>query len=133
MNTITIYDRREDEYYRDDAPPLDFIGPLDDQLEWLVVPATREVCGRCNGTGVHDHPAFANGFGADEMGEDPDFREDYMRGVYDVKCSRCCGNRVVDEPDWERMTERQRTLADEYYREENAYRSEAEAERRMGA
>jgi hypothetical protein len=47
----------------------------------------------------------AHGIGAEEMDElGDDFREDYLSGVYDVRCAECGGERVVpacrecDEP-----------------------------------
>ena len=72
------------------------------------VPGKYEVCWRCNGTGKHDHEAFENGLTQSDFDEDPDFREEYMRGSYDVQCSACRGLRVVVEPDEERMTQEQK-------------------------
>jgi len=60
--------------------------------------ATRfAVCPRCEGRGSHVNPAVdGNGITADEMDElGPDFREDYLSGVYDVRCDECKGDRVV--------------------------------------
>lgn len=69
----------------------------------LSLPAKYEVCPRCDGRGVHDNPAFSNGFTSDEMAEEgPEFVEDYMAGVYDVRCSECKGERVVPVPDTDR-------------------------------
>jgi len=63
------------------------------------LPAHYEVCWRCRGKGTHDHPAFSNGFTAEEMHEHgDDFREDYMAGVYDVTCMECRGKRVLLVP-----------------------------------
>ncbi len=71
----------------------------------IKIPGKRVVCDRCDGRGVHDHPAFSNGITASEMDEHgDDFREDYMRGVYDVACESCKGERVVLEPDLENLT-----------------------------
>lgn len=67
------------------------------------VPGKYEVCGRCDGTGKHDHEAFENGLTQSDFDEDPDFREEYMRGTYDVQCAECHGQRVVMVPDEERM------------------------------
>lgn len=79
----------------------------DDEGTEHVVPSTFEVCPRCNGKGVHDHPAFANGITAEEF-RGPDWddesREGYMRGDYDVACSVCKGLRVVAVADLSRCT-----------------------------
>lgn len=57
-----------------------------------------EVCDRCRGHGTHTNPAIdGNGITASEMAElGPDFREDYMNGVYDIRCTRCNGQRVIN-------------------------------------
>jgi hypothetical protein len=60
--------------------------------EQLSCLAKWEICDRCDGNGVHDHPAFSNGLGYDDFygpDADPDFREQYMRGDYDVRCEEC--------------------------------------------
>ena len=84
------------------------------------------VCQRCEGKGVHDHPAFSNGLRPEET-EDPDFMEDYMRGTYDVPCEECGGLRVVAAPD-------EAALSDDEKRWLNNRReaqASARAERRM--
>ena len=135
-NTITIYDY-EDWTPVDECMPHDFIGPPSPDCfadaATLTVPAKREVCPRCNGEGVHDHPAFSNGVSPEMWDDDPDFREDYLSGVHDVTCSECKGKRVVDEPDWDRMTERQQELANTHYQALDDCAAEAAAERRVGA
>lgn len=122
MPTITIYDYT----HAGDDPTDDWA----DETR-LIVPAKREVCSRCNGEGVHDHPAFSNG-PSPEMFDDPDFREDYMGGVHDVSCSECDGKRVTDVPDWDAMTERQRELAEQHWQDESNHAAEVAAERRAG-
>lgn len=57
--------------------------------------AVYDVCPRCQGHGKHDHPAFSNGFTSEEMDADPDFRDEYLSGRYDVTCSMCDGKNVV--------------------------------------
>lgn len=93
----------------------------------LSLPCSFVVCDRCNGTGVHDHPAFSNGISQDQFDEDPDFRESYMKGHYDVPCSECEGNRVVASPDRERCTPEQLEALESHY----ACQREASAERHM--
>lgn len=99
----------------------------------ITVPTVKIVCPRCRGTGVHDHAAFANGISSEEFDEDPDFREQYFAGRYDVTCSECGGANVIDVPDEERMSADllERLLA--HRRMEASFRAEVEAERRMGA
>lgn len=73
------------------------------------IPTCFEVCPRCEGRGTHTNPAIdGHGISAEEMHEDPDFAEDYMRGVYDVQCYECDGLRVVEMPDEDRMTDAMR-------------------------
>ena len=69
-------------------------------------PAKYAVCDHCNGNGTHVNPNIdGNGITSDEMAElGPDFREDYLSGVYDVICGECKGKRVVLEIDTERLT-----------------------------
>ncbi len=63
------------------------------------VPCRFEVCGSCDGRGRYVNPSIdAHGLTADDFAEDPDFAEDYFRGVYDVTCDECRGQRVVPVP-----------------------------------
>lgn len=95
--------------------------------ETVVLPSKVAVCKRCNGSGVHDHPAFSNGLSREDFEEDPDFRESYFAGHYDVQCSECDGLRVVAVANFERFTDRHHMLFDAYCQA----RSEDRAERRM--
>lgn len=58
-----------------------------------------EVCERCRGFGEHTNPAIdGNGITRSEMEElGPDFFEDYMSGVYNIRCEECNGHRVIDK------------------------------------
>jgi hypothetical protein len=81
----------------------------DGQIEFLniLLPAKRVVCPRCDGSGTHVNPSIdGNGLTAEDFVEDPDFRESYFSGVYDVRCERCDGNNVVDEIDEEECRKR---------------------------
>lgn len=100
---------------------------LDENDEEMSLPCHFVVCDRCNGTGVHDNQAFSNGISSEDFNEDPDFREQYMRGDYDVPCTECDGNRVVSAPDRERLNAEQLTALESHYRG----LAEAAAERRM--
>lgn len=59
--------------------------------------AAFAICPTCEGKGSHVNRAIdGNGITGEEMAElGPDFFEDYMSGVYDVRCEECGGNRVV--------------------------------------
>lgn len=98
----------------------------------LTVPARYEVCPRCYGEGVHDHPAFSNGISQDQFDEDPDFEEAYHQGVYDVRCEECDGKRVVLVANEDVMTSEQlsayRSAMNDLYEE----RLEREAQLRWG-
>lgn len=105
--------------------------------EWYEVerkadlPATVEVCGRCGGTGKHDHPAFSNGLGEDQLG-DFEFMEGYHSGNYDVNCEECAGRNVQMVVDAEKADP---TILEILYRYEDdlwASQQEEAAERRMG-
>jgi hypothetical protein len=104
----------------------------------ISLPAKFEVCHRCRGEGSHTNPSIdGNGITASEMDElGDDFREDYMRGVYDVTCSVCHGARVVAVPDRARWTAAQKRAYAKHEREEEQndreYASEAHL-RRMEA
>ncbi len=101
--------------------------------ETITVPAIYEVCSRCQGHGVHDHPAFSNGITDEEFRQDPGFREEYMAGTYDVTCDTCHGQRVVLVPNRQEIDPKILQQIDEDAAElAKMYAIEA-AERRMGA
>jgi hypothetical protein len=79
------------------------------------LPSCWEICDRCRGSGTHDHPAFSNGFSQEDFDEDPDFRDEYMAGRYDVRCEECDGTGKVLAPDESAMTDEQKKLFDLYY------------------
>ena len=67
-----------------------------DEKELISLPAKYDVCGTCNGKGSHVNPSIdAHGISPEEFDEDPDFREEYLSGMYDVDCYECHGKRVV--------------------------------------
>ena len=103
----------------------------------FTLPLKWEVCGRCDGEGVHDHEGFSDGFTQSEWAEETcEFRESYMNGAYDVTCSGCGGKRVMAAVDERYLNEGLKALLDLYYEECQAtteYDSIAAAERRMGA
>lgn len=70
-----------------------------DEIE-VAIPARFEVCDRCEGRGTHVNPAVdGNGLSQEDFDGDPDLRENYFGGMYDVSCEDCGGKRVVLVPD----------------------------------
>lgn len=66
----------------------------------ITLPVVMKVCDNCNGHGSHVRRSIdAHGITDREFAEDPDFREAYFSGAYDVVCSECSGNNVVPEVD----------------------------------
>lgn len=62
----------------------------------IELPIRFEVCSGCGGHGKHvNRNIDGNGLSREDFDEDPDFREDYFAGVYDVTCDTCGGRRVV--------------------------------------
>lgn len=104
----------------------------DEELE-TEVPAKYEVCGRCNGKGTHINPNVdGHGISQEEFDEDPDFKENYFGGVYDVACHECDGANVVPVFDYDHMTDEQKELAEDHERGEYQDRRERESEERFG-
>jgi hypothetical protein len=98
------------------------------------LPAEYKVCSVCRGKGTHVNPNIdRHGLSREDFDEDPDFREDYMNGRYDMVCNGCKGERVQAWPDWKRVDPALRARVEAHFEEEANYRAECEAERRMGA
>lgn len=101
------------------------------------LPAHYGVCPRCNGEGRHTDPAIdGNGLDANDFAEDPDFKEDYFSGVYDITCEECKGLRVVAAVDEDSLTEEQKQHLQRYYEDLRSLHeidAQMAAERRMGA
>lgn len=85
-----------------------------DDEDKLFLPFKFEyaVCGTCDGRGTHVNPSIdAHGISSDEFDDDPDFRENYFNGMYDVTCYECYGKRVVPNiksvlPEFKKRSER---------------------------
>lgn len=107
-----------------------------EDLEFSL-PQKWEVCGRCNGNGMHDHHAFSNGFTESEWAQEScEFRGDYLNGVYGVTCTVCDGRRVTPDVDDAHLNDGQKALLELYYenlREDAEYDHTCAMERRMGA
>ena len=103
--------------------------------EEVGLPSKFVVCFRCNGKGTHVNPAVdGNGLTQEDFDEaGPDFREDYMAGVYDVTCYQCDAKRVLEVPDLQRLTPDQRAAWMKQEEEEAQDRATVEMELRLGA
>lgn len=102
----------------------------DEAGELVERPAEFQVCPDCEGKGTYVNPAIdSHGLTSEDFDEDPDFREDYMRGRYDVRCKSCDGERVVLVP----SDEAGKADLAAVLRSEGDTRACYEAERRMGA
>lgn len=110
MITITVYD--------DD----------DNEVEYTL-PATNEVCDRCEGHGTHSNPNIdGNGITASEWAEwHPDEQDAYINGEYDVTCEKCHGNNVITVPDTARMSQDQLKIFHQWEKQE-AERASNDAE-----
>lgn len=103
------------------------------RLDDIELPWKYGVCPVCEGKGKHVNPSIdAGGLSAEAFYDDPDFAEDYMSGIYDVTCNRCCGKRVVPQADWDAMTNEQRAAYEQQLQDDAAYEAERQAEIAMG-
>lgn len=97
----------------------------------VLLPSMRAVCPGCNGDGTELRGGLKGCVISDESLSDPDFRQSYFGGDYDVACSECKGLRVVDVVDEDRLTPK---MKDRYFRavdEANQAEAECAAERRF--
>lgn len=93
------------------------------------------VCGTCEGSGKHVNPSIdAHGITSEEWDRDwdPEEREGYFRGDYDVTCSECNGERVVPEIDEEGANKETLKILRDWQKSEIEYRACVAAERRYG-
>lgn len=97
----------------------------------VMLPAKRIVCPRCDGTGTHVNPNIdGHGISPDEFNQDPDFKEAYFRGDYDVTCEECHGRNVVEVVDWEALTPKMQERLQRYEDAESQAYWESYYERR---
>lgn len=106
----------------------------DEDGEEYILVTKMEVCPTCQGTSTIVNPAIdGNGITGEEMDElGEDFREDYLKGVYDVPCPECKGQNVIAVPDPDRNPPAALFAYDAHLREEAEFRAMQEAERRAG-
>lgn len=96
----------------------------------IEAPAKRIVCPSCEGRGTELRASLRGvAFSAEEMDEDPEFRENYFSGRYDVLCSECQGSNVVIVVDEERLTPKMRDRYWRYLNQRAADAAEAAWER----
>lgn len=96
-----------------------------------ILPYKNCVCPRCRGEGTHTNPSIdGNGLTREDFDDDPDFREDYMSGMYDVVCWQCKGEKVIKVPDMDRMTDEQRKKHQSDIDDENDFKAVQRAELR---
>lgn len=80
---LSIEDRN---YYNDPRVRAKKIEKPEGPFHW-------EICDVCRGNGTHVNPSIdCGGLTSQDFDEDPDFREDYMSGMYDVSCVQCSGS-----------------------------------------
>lgn len=66
-----------------------------DDEEEVVAPKKDPwiICPVCEGEGTTVNPDIdANGLTQEDFDEDPDFAEDYMSGMFDIRCRSCGGS-----------------------------------------
>jgi hypothetical protein len=101
-----------------------------DEVE-VEVPFVWTVCPTCDGRGKHVNPSVdAGGLSADDFAQDPDFRESYFSGGYDVACYGCKGRTTVPEIDTDRASADIVGAIHEAEMADAEYRAEVAAERR---
>lgn len=109
----------------------------DGETEMVVFPSKFEVCHRCRGEGKHVNPNIDgdSGISQEDFDRDPDFREDYFSGVYDIPCLDCKGLRVTAVIDEDRLTPELKVKLEQLeaqWREESEYNQLVRMERMMG-
>lgn len=105
-----------------------------DEVEFEV-PWRWEICSRCRGHGKHVNPNIdGHGLSQEDFEEDPDFRESYFAGVYDVACENECFEGKERVPNEEEFTQEQKEHYEKYEKaQESLFALIEEAERKMGA
>ena len=101
------------------------------------LPSKYEVCPRCHGKGSHVNPNVdGHGLTWEDFDQDPDFKEAYFSGVYDVACYECKGKRVIEVPDESLFNDEDRAAYEQHLenlRDVAEMEATYQSERRMGA
>lgn len=97
----------------------------------LNVPVAFEVCPTCQGKGKHVNPSIdCDGLSREDFDEDPDFRELYFSGAYDVACYECDGMRVVPVIVRDKLDAKTLELIDDSEQGDREYAAELAHQRR---
>jgi hypothetical protein len=102
------------------------------------LPAQFVVCDECRGKGSHLVEGMRGAvYTWRDFEEDPDFRNDYFGGAYDVPCETCHGERLVTVPEREALTRSEARFLDmvervQFEREREEAYLEAERRAEMG-
>lgn len=117
---------------------------IDDEEVEHSLPSKKEVCSDCNGEGyVLCEGMRGHAYSMEEFNEafDEEDRAAYFQrgGKYDVVCTTCNGNNVVDVIDEENLNTSQKEIYNIYSKqeeqraaEERMYEAECRMERMMG-
>lgn len=97
-----------------------------------------EICPTCQGRGTHTNPNIdCGGITASEWAEWDEYEKDYyMSGGYDVTCSQCNGEKVIQTFEYDTKNPLYNWCCErlnEYYEAQYDYAREVAAERRWGA
>ncbi len=104
---------------------LEEVRPVWFPIEWIV-------CSGCQGRGEYVNPSIdSHGLSQEDFDQDPDFRDDYRSGVYNVTCELCKGRAVM--PELPEADDILRTARDKFLDQMHAWDSESHMERMMGA
>jgi hypothetical protein len=99
----------------------------------IELPAMWELCGLCQGRGSHVNPSIDScGISNEDFAEDPDFRESYFSGAYDVPCYRCSGRTTEPVVNEEGLSEEVKKLYHETIQNHYDDIREREAEIKYG-
>ncbi len=92
------------------------------------LPCKFITCYSCDGKGKHVNPDIdSHGLTEEDFERDPQFREDYFKGRYDVTCYNCAGKRVIPAIDKDRLSPEEAVLVsghEKLKREEAEYEAE---------
>lgn len=93
-----------------------------------------KLCPTCGGCGCHVNPSIdSGGLSAEDFEDDPDFRELYFNGSYDVECYECAGRTTVLSIDEETSNPESLKVANDLFEDRLDFIRECESERRYGA
>lgn len=96
-----------------------------------------EICSTCQGRGTHTNPSIdCGGITASEWAEwDEEEKHYYMSGRYDISCSQCNGEKVVQQFEYDTKNPLYNWCCErlnEHYEYQYEYAREVAAERRWG-